>query len=64
LYAKGFRSLARPRNILENRFVVLTAVEHANDGNLLCVHGAIFVVGDAQAGPYIIAHGAAMGNRS
>jgi hypothetical protein len=41
--------------ILENRFVVLAAVEHANDGYLICVHvegdhGALFVVGDARPG--------------
>lgn len=53
------------RVVLQYRFVVLSAVENSNDEHLLNVHsegdhGAFLVVGDAQAGPNIIAHGAAL----
>jgi hypothetical protein len=52
--------------LLQDRCVVLTAVENANDGCLLGVHikgdhGAFLVIGDAQAGPDIIAQGTAKG---
>ena len=50
---------------MQDRFVVLPTVEHTDDGNLFGVyvkgdHHAFLVVGDAQAGPHIVAPGAAM----
>ncbi|HSG22675.1 MAG TPA: hypothetical protein VLA64_06905 [Azonexus sp.] len=55
--------------VLQDRFVVLAAVENANDRYLLGVHvegdhGAFLVVGDVQAGPHRTSSrtGAAMGS--
>lgn len=51
--------------VLQSRCVILTTMEHTDDGNLLSVHiegnhGAPFVMGDTQAGAHIIALDAAM----
>lgn len=55
--------------VLQNRFVILAAVEHAKNGNHLGVyvegdHCAFLVVGYAQARPYLISSGAAKGERA
>ena len=55
--------------VLQDCFVVLTAVEHADDGNFvsLYIEGdycALLVLGNAQVWPHIIAQCAAMGESS
>lgn len=51
--------------VMQDRFVVLSAIKHADDGNLLGVYvedndGALPVVGNAQAGSHVIADCTAM----
>ena len=51
------------RVVVQDRLVVLPAVEHANNGNQIAGHvegdhDALAVVRDAQAGPHIVAQGA------
>ena len=57
------------RVVMQDRFIVLPAVENADDGNHIGVrvegdHCPLLVVGDAQAGPHVIASGAAKGKRA
>lgn len=61
---QGLPSTRLVRSILECCFKILTAVKHADDGNLFPIHiegnhGAPLVIRDAQAGTNIVAPGAA-----